>query len=60
MKKTGIQKKLMLSKETLRSLSEGNWPGVVGGATLWGSPCFCETQECEPSVRATTCGTACC
>jgi hypothetical protein len=45
MKKTRIQKKLMLSKETLRNLSERDMQEVAGANyTL-----ECETEPCGPT-----------
>jgi hypothetical protein len=49
--KTQIQKKLMLSKETLRSLAERELAGAVRGG---GTAFYCNTSDCTAS-----CGQQC-
>ena len=53
--KKRLEKKLSLSKETLRNLSERELTGIVGGLTR-----FCSTiSECSDESCITCAGTAC-
>jgi hypothetical protein len=51
MKKKGTQKKLVLSKETLRALSERDLQGIAGGAPTFVTYC---REGCGDTAR--TCG----
>ena len=53
--KKRLEKKLSLSKETLRNLSERELTGIVGGLTR-----FCSTiSECSNDSCVTCAGSAC-
>lgn len=57
--KTRIQRKLMLSKETLRSLSERGLQQAIGGAVSFISYCPCESEGCGPSNNCSRFHTLC-
>lgn len=52
--KKGAPRKMMLSKETLRSLENGSMRGVVG-ASLQADTC---NASCATDVTCVTCGSA--
>jgi hypothetical protein len=58
--KRQIQKRLTLSKETLRNLSEREMQGAVGGATFTGLCCSGGVSSCcTDDSCAGTCHSAC-
>jgi hypothetical protein len=57
--KRQLQKKLTLSKETLRNLSEREMQGAVGGATFTGLCCSGGASSCCTDDSCVSCASHC-